>query len=499
MSIIESQSLGSDRLPDETTSDLSGELKSLAATPRHLSLDVLASNINTPTEEGQVQDAYWRNAAETHAAHPAAVEAFVGNARRHDRLQATVDMYADQEGLLASLQPGSHEAREIARTTDEWYRSLGTLNSLHNQGERLEQASDLLLSATLKFRGVDSFDALVGQEKASRSISDVLTSLDMKLDSSRDPAREHAFGERNQLISDARRKASSMNALIGERLQEANLSEVEQQDLITQRYRCLKITHGAALEHIQLLTQFGMEQSQQAEETASEPVSPRFPPAMEAHLARYSQAGTFSERYDVLIHQELGSLAEAAQDLINHNQAPNGDLFELVSYLLAVRQYCTIDNADPGQYQVRFATWRQDAPMDGRRESGKHSFDVELINTLPSEDRPSWRIPIQAKAKGLGGAEVSAQQYDSGIIVYNPFSDIQAQQSAESSQASENYQIGLQLRQLISTICDSEKDALAYYAGKTWPPQATDEDRRLLTTAERNLRATIEQRIKQSN
>lgn len=494
MSVIESQSVDPDHI-DRVGTRLSEELKSLSSPGQYL--DVLASNINVPSPDGQVQDTYWHNAADTHAAHPAAVEASLNNARRNDRLQAIVEANAAHEHLLTNLQPGSHEAREVARTADEWYRSLGTLNSLHYQGERLKQASELLLGATLRFRGVESFEALVNQDKAARSISDVLTSLDMKLDSSRDPAREHDLSTRHELISDARVKASHINSLIGQRLQEGHLSEAERQDLIAQRYRCLKITHGASFEHIQLLTQLGMQRSQRAEQTATEPVAPRFPPVMEERLAKeYPQAQTFSDRYDILVHEELCKLAEVTQDLINQGQAPNGDLFELVSYLLVARQYCTVDNADPGQYQVRFATWRQDAPMDGQRQSGKHSFDVELVNTLPSEARPSWHIPIQAKAKGLGGAEDSARQYDSGIIVYNPFGDIQAQRSSESSQASENYQIGEKLRQLLTGIRDSERDSLAYYAGSHWPTQVSDEDRRSLTVAERSLRETIERRIK---
>lgn len=499
MSLIESAHISPDAESEAANrSDLPHELRSLTG-QSHPTLDTLAANIN-PAPDGEVPavDNYWRNTADIHSMHPRAVEAASINFRRNHALQESVDQMV--AGHPTQLSAGSQEARNIVQTTDEWYRSLGTLNSLHNQGDRLEAASDIMLSASLAFRGADSFEELIDQPNSARTIRDVLTALDMKVDSSHDPARANMTFERIALMSDARVKASRIGRLIEDRLRADDLPPKDKADLISQRFRALRIEYGATFDYTQLLAQHAMRASDKAEVTATETVSPRFPDIVREKLqGRFPDAESlsFSEQYDILVHQDLAQLAHKAQQLIAANLAPNGDLFEIVTFLMTARQFCTSDNADIGEYIARFATWRQDSPMDGQRDAGKHSYDIELIHQVPTPDKPTWRLPIQAKAMGSGGASQSADKYDSGIIVFNLFSSVSAESGTENRQGNENYQIALGLRQLTQAIYDAEQDSLAAYAGQQWRGRATDEDRRLLVASERRLREQVARRFAQ--
>lgn len=451
------------------------------------SLDALASNIN-PSYEGRSPkvDTYWPNIAHTHSGQEQTLAE--DNYRRNHRLQEIVDR------TVADFRPGSAETLAAIRNTNEWYRSLGPLNSLHNQGQRLERASDIMYNATMAFKGAPSLDKLLQQPKSEEAIEDILTCLDMKVDASRDPAKHLMYSERATLHQDVMSKAFAIMRGLEARLQAPGLEQKEKEALASQLNRALRIHYGAIVDLTQLAAHVSIEIAQKSPD---QDTKPRLSPTLEQKIKNITgkEDLEFEEQYDILLHEQMFLLAAKTLELSKKGLVSNGDLFEAVSYIIAARQFCTSINYDVGEYQVHFATWRQDSPADGRFTDGKQSYDISLVHTNLTPEEPTWRLPIQAKAIGSTGAQKTAEKYDGRILLFNLFEDITPEPGSQNPEGNENYQIALRLQRLLRAIIDAEEQALHVYDDKEWPSRALPEDKKLLVSASSQLRDQVKRRF----
>lgn len=471
--------------------ELTEHLRAQAATQTVESrpaLDTLASNIN-PSYEGRSPkvDTYWPNIAQTHSGQEQSLAE--DNYRRNHRLQDMVDR------TVVDFRPGSVEARDAIRNTNEWYRSLGPLNSLHNQGRRLERTSDVMYKATLAFRAAPSLEQLLQQPKSDKAIEDILTSLDMKVDASRDPAQSSLFAERATLHQDVMTKAFAVMRGLETRLQSPGFDAKEKEALTSQLNRALRIHYGAIVDLTQLAAHVSIEIAQKSPD---QDAKPRLSPTLEQKVKNITgkEDLDFEEQYDILLHEQMFLLAVKTLELSKKGLVSNGDLFEAVSYIIAARQFCTSINYDIGEYQIHFATWRQDSPADGRFTDGKQSHDISLTHTSPTTEEPTWRLPIQAKAIGSTGAQKTAEKYDDRILLFNLFEDITPEPGSQNPEGNENYQIALRLQRILRAIIDAEEQALHAYDDKEWPSRALPEDKKLLVAASSKLRDQVKQRFK---